>query len=543
VLRGALPPWQQLIQIKSGWQCCIYALLLSLHWLRGTFLAMNAPNNLKNELYELVKADAAIFDFLQNKSLDGLWYRNLQPPESEWMNAKFWQTLGYGADYVPAEPTAWRTHINPEDWAEAQRLLETSLHGGTDTYEQVMRYTHRDGSTVWLRCQVLILRDTTGTPTRLLGALIDITKEKQESRYAYEVANHYGSILSSQSVYIVKTDASGNYTYVNDFFVERFGSDMSLIGTSAFDSIIPEDRAKCYEVVVSCFAEPEVPHQVILRKPYRDKTIKSNHWELKGLRGENGEVTEILCVGYDVTLLVENLQRSQHLLDITSQQNIRLQNFAYIISHNIRSHSANLTSLVQLLTESETQEQGDLFLQLLQTSTEKLAETIDNLNEIVTVNSTPNKPKEYRPLREEIVRTLETLSVLVWQYDILVEVQVPEDLSVYVVPAYLDSILLNLLSNAIKYRSPQRPALIQLRAYQEPGAVVLEVQDNGLGIDLVKNQAKLFGMYKTFHDNEDARGVGLFITKNHIEAMGGTIVVESEVEVGSTFKVRFNENA
>jgi two-component system aerobic respiration control sensor histidine kinase ArcB len=114
---------------------------------------------------------------------------------------------------------------------------------------------------------------------------------------------------------------------------------------------------------------------------------------------------------------------------------------------------------------------------------------------------------------------------------------------VYVVPAYLDSILLNLLSNAIKYRSAQRPPLIHVRAHQEVDSVVLEVQDNGLGIDLVKNQSKLFGMYKTFHDNEDARGVGLFITKNHVEAMGGAITVVSEVEVGTTFKVCFNENS
>ncbi|RZL06168.1 MAG: ATP-binding protein, partial [Hymenobacter sp.] len=105
-----------------------------------------------------------------------------------------------------------------------------------------------------------------------------------------------------------------------------------------------------------------------------------------------------------------------------------------------------------------------------------------------------------------------------------------------------DSILLNLLSNAIKYRSPTRPAFIRLLARQELGAVVLAVQDNGLGIDLVKNQAKLFGMYKTFHDNEDARGVGLFITKNQVEAMAGTISVESNVDVGTTFTVHFYES-
>jgi signal transduction histidine kinase len=89
----------------------------------------------------------------------------------------------------------------------------------------------------------------------------------------------------------------------------------------------------------------------------------------------------------------------------------------------------------------------------------------------------------------------------------------------------------------------QRPAIIRLHACPQPGFVKLTVQDNGLGIDLVKNRAKLFGMYKTFHDNEDARGVGLFLTKNQIEAMLGSIEVESEVGVGSTFKIYFNENA
>jgi signal transduction histidine kinase len=95
----------------------------------------------------------------------------------------------------------------------------------------------------------------------------------------------------------------------------------------------------------------------------------------------------------------------------------------------------------------------------------------------------------------------------------------------------------------VKYRSPSRPAFIRLHAHAEPGYVVLTVQDNGRGIDLVKNRAKLFGMYKTFHDNEDARGVGLFITKNQVEAMLGTIAVDSQVDLGTTFTIHFNENA
>jgi signal transduction histidine kinase len=492
------------------------------------------------ELAAIAAGQPLVFDFLQNALTDGLWYWNLQQPTAGWVNAKFWHTLGYAPAQVPA---AWQACIEPADLAAAWQQVEQCQQDPAHAFDQVLRCTHREGSVVWLRCRGLLLREETGTPTWLLGALLDVTKEKQKEAQAQEIAAHYSSILRNQSVYIVKTDPQGNYTYANDFFYERFGQQGKLLGTSSLLSIIEEDRPKCLEVVMQCFQTPEVPHQVVLRKPYRDKSIKSNHWEFKGILGEAGQVVEILCVGYDVTLVLENLERAQHLLDVTSQQNLRLQNFAYIISHNIRSHSTNLSSLVQLLREAKTKAQKSLFLQMLGTSTEQLADTIVNLNDIVTINTNISKPRARRTLKVEIDKALEALSVLIQQQHITVEVNVPRTLRVTVIPAYLDSILLNLISNAVKYRSPDRPAHIRLQAEATPSAVILQVQDNGRGIDLARHRAKLFGMYKTFHNNEDARGVGLFITKNQVEAMQGSITVESEVEVGSTFTIQFNERA
>ena len=489
------------------------------------------------------QVDLLVNNYLRHELLDGLWYWDLLTPENGWVNATFWRTLGYHPDQVPPASTAWREVLHPADLVAARHAAALCEQNPTRPFDQVIRATHQTGSIVWLRCQGLLLRDEAGAATWLVGALRDITQAQQEQAYAQEIATHYSEILSNESVYIVKTDNQGNYTYANDFFYERFGYGQDIMGTQSLLSIIEEDRSKCLDVVMQCFAQPEVRHQVILRKTASDDTIRSNHWELKGNLNEQGEVYEILCVGYDVTLLVENLQKLQHLLDVTSQQNLRLQNFAYIISHNIRSHSANLTSLVQLLATARSKAQKDMFLQMLTTSTDKLADTIVNLNEIVTVNSSFNKPKESRLLKAEIDKTLEALSVLIRQHHIDVQVDMPPTLAVTVVPAYLDSILLNLISNAIKYRSPKRLASIRLQARQEGESVVLTVQDNGLGIDLVKNQAKLFGMYKTFHDNEDARGVGLFITKNQVEAMLGTISVASAVDAGTTFTVRFNESA
>jgi signal transduction histidine kinase len=101
--------------------------------------------------------------------------------------------------------------------------------------------------------------------------------------------------------------------------------------------------------------------------------------------------------------------------------------------------------------------------------------------------------------------------------------------------AYLESILLNFVTNGIKYRHPDRLPLIRLRAYRDAGQAILEIEDNGIGIDLANHGDKLFGMYKTFHGNADAKGIGLYITKNQVEEMGGSIQVESRVGEGTKF--------
>ena len=67
----------------------------------------------------------------------------------------------------------------------------------------------------------------------------------------------------------------------------------------------------------------------------------------------------------------------------------------------------------------------------------------------------------------------------------------------------------------------------------------LRVQDNGLGIDLAKHGSKLFGLHKTFHEHKDAKGVGLFLVKTQVEALGGSITAESELDQGTMFIIRF----
>jgi len=139
----------------------------------------SAAHYLEDELYRLVREDPAIFDFLQDGSLDGLWYWDLEAPEHEWMSPRFWQVLGYDPGAMPHRAEAWQDMIHPDDLALARENLKRHCDDPTHPYDQVVRYRHRDGSTVWVRCRGIAIRDSRGKPMRMLGAHTDLTAVKE----------------------------------------------------------------------------------------------------------------------------------------------------------------------------------------------------------------------------------------------------------------------------------------------------------------------------------------------------------------------------
>lgn len=130
---------------------------------------------LKAELYRLVRESPEVFEFIQSGSLDGMWYWNLQEPEHEWMSPRFWETFGYDPQDKQHLSSEWQDIIFPEDRDLALRNFEQHVADPNHPYDQVVRYKHKDGSTVWIRCRGLAIRNTDGEPVRMLGAHTDIT--------------------------------------------------------------------------------------------------------------------------------------------------------------------------------------------------------------------------------------------------------------------------------------------------------------------------------------------------------------------------------
>ncbi|MBY6139591.1 PAS domain-containing protein [Leisingera daeponensis] len=133
---------------------------------------------LKRELYELVKSDEAIFDFLQIGSLDGIWYWDLENPEHEWMSPELWRLFGVDPETKGHFASEWQDLIHPDDLALALENFQKHLEDPDHPYDQIVRYRHAKGHMVTVRCRGLAIRDENGTPVRMLGAHNDLTKLK-----------------------------------------------------------------------------------------------------------------------------------------------------------------------------------------------------------------------------------------------------------------------------------------------------------------------------------------------------------------------------
>jgi PAS domain S-box-containing protein len=129
-----------------------------------------------------MRSDESIFDFIQNSSLDGLWYWDLENPENEWMNARFWTVLGYNPDEMPHKSSAWQSIINQDDLKVAKDNFTKHCENPNHPYDQLVRYTHKNGSTKWIRCRGHAIRDKEGKPIRMLGAHQDVSDIKNSEQ-------------------------------------------------------------------------------------------------------------------------------------------------------------------------------------------------------------------------------------------------------------------------------------------------------------------------------------------------------------------------
>lgn len=320
-----------------------------------------------------------------------------------------------------------------------------------------------------------------------------------------------------------------------------------LDANPAFLKLVGEPKEKVINRNYNEFLPPEV-HALFREKLKEAFTGKNVRFDMYAAQGdsaprywdvvkvplmENEKVVGVHMMARDITEKMEIQKRN-------IEQNKDLQQFTYIVSHNLRGPLSNALGFVDLLGTEEpgTSESKDL-LTHLKTSLDQLDRVMEDMNTILAIRNKEGLTEQHDVLLAEVVeQVVQNLQEALNECGGTVQLAIPDGFQVQANRAYLYSIFFNLLSNAIKYRSDQRPLQVNLMATDISGrSKVITFTDNGLGINMEQAGEDVFKLYKRFHPQHPGRGVGLYLVKTHIESMGGRIEVSSQPNEGTSFLI------
>ncbi|GAA4310480.1 PAS domain S-box protein [Nibribacter koreensis] len=366
--------------------------------------------------------------------------------------------------------------------------------------------------------------------------LLDIT---QRIRYQNELSM-LSLVASKITNGVVIMNAQCHIEWVNDGFTNINGYTLQEVLGKRPDDFFhgpntdPEARKRIFAGYKS--GEPFTEEIINYKKNGEEFWVSLN---ITPVKNEEGKVIRFIAIQTDITTLKKAEEQQAKLAQELNRQNLDLQQFTYIVSHNLRAPVANSLGLAKLLPLLDKEDSGyTRALQGIEKSILSIDTVLKDLNTILTVGFNKDTLEvesiNLKAVCEEAIESLhESIDAVGGQ----VELNIEAGLRVSGNKAYLFSMFHNLLTNAIKYRSPDRTLQITVTATIKGKWVKVLFTDNGSGFDEERAGDKVFKLYQRFHHEVEGRGLGLFMVKTQVESMGGDIQVSSQEGVGTEFLI------
>jgi PAS domain S-box-containing protein len=495
---------------------------------------------LKNTNDEIKESNEK-YDIVSKATSDIIWDWKITEDKMTWSKG-IENIFGYKQDQVGKSSKWWFDNIHPEDTIKMSIKLYSFIEQKTEKWQDQYRFKCADGSYKYVLDRGFILKDETGKSVRMIGAIQDITKQKEEEqrlKLLETVITH-----TKDSIIITESNLNEgkipNIVYVNPAFTKISGYNAEeIIGKSPEIFIGPDSDIEEHDKLIDAIKNKQ-ECQIETLSYKKDQEAYWVNFNMLPVYDSEGELSHWVSIQRDVTEDKKQEVEKEQLIKELTQNNKDLQQFSYITSHNLRAPLSNLTGLLNLIDDipienPELKEIIDGFNR----STHLLNETINDLVKVIIIKDNPSIEKESLLLKDIFEDVFSQLDFLIGLHKPIILFNFEDVSFLNTNKSYLESILLNLLTNSIKYKSDKRKLKININAHQLGDSVVLIFKDNGIGIDLERNKDKVFGLYQRFHDYPDSKGLGLYLVKSQVETMGGTISIESKVGVGTTFSLTF----
>jgi PAS domain S-box-containing protein len=504
-----------------------------------------------DEMGVLTRIDGITWDITSRKDAEEshrqseAWYRQIvesaqegiwtidEKEKTNFVNQKMADILGYAPDEMLGKELY--DFMDDEGKAYAIACMERRRKGSKENLD--VRYVTKSGDDVWANISANPIVDAGGKYKGALAMVTDITQRKSDEEALKKSEANLRTIFDNTDSSYILIDAeyrivsfnalaqkyseerNGRKLEVNKHVVDYFEADRWPHILEMLDRVV-KGEAVTYEI--------NFPNTEGTIQWYSVSWLNVKNW---GFILTNKDITEAKIAALERERITADL--IQHIKD--------LEQFTYIISHNLRAPVANIMGLSEMLKD-EDMDGGEKqeVVERVSHSIKSMDGVIQDLNHILQARELTNEKKEMVDFSDLITAIKTSINHTVVgenvQFNCLFEVE-----SIFSIRSYLYSILYNLTSNSIKYRKTGIAPVINIESRQLKNKVELRFKDNGKGIDLQKNAAELFGLYKRFDTTTEGKGMGLFMVKTQVEAMGGSIKVKSKLGEGTEFLIRFTE--
>lgn len=490
---------------------------------------------------EEIKESNEKYDIVAKATSDTIWDWKIQEDNFNW-NKGIEVIFGYTQEEVGSSSTWWFEKIHPEDSIKMSIKLYSFIEQKTENWQDQYRFKCANGSYKYVLDKGFLLKDEEGKAVRMIGAIQDITKQKEEEQRLKLLETVITQ--SKDSIIITEPDFKNSeipkIIYVNPAFSVMSGYPIDeIIGKTPNIFKGPNSDKEEYRKLIDALKKK----QECLIETISYKKNKEEYWvrfSMIPIYDTENELSHWISIQRDVSEEKKQEKEKEQLIRELTQNNKDLKQFSYITSHNLRAPLSNLTGLLNLIEDIpiENQELKEI-INGFSKSTHLLNDTVNDLVKVIIIKDNPSIQKEAVLLKEIFENVFNQLSFQIELYKPIIKLNFEKVSVLNTNKAYIESIMLNLLTNAIKYKSENRQLKITINASEVDDIVYLTFQDNGIGIDLERNRDKVFGLYQRFHNYPDSKGLGLYLVKSQVETMGGTISIESEVNKGTTFTLTF----
>ncbi|MES2778355.1 MAG: PAS domain-containing sensor histidine kinase [Bacteroidota bacterium] len=487
-------------------------------------------NNLKKETLDSKRAHDELSRILS--SIDEIIFsKDVKSGKYIYVSVACEKVYGYSVHEFMENPTLWEDVIYPED----VKLAESLYLGERSTLQY--RIVHKDKSIRWIENTVIPTFNETGSIIRIDGVTADITKRKEFEIALQNSEERFRSLIEHSSDAITVINDKAEIIYASDslFNITGYTSE-ELLGTSSSSYVHPEDLPEIQENFYDLVSNPGKIKTLSYRRLKKDGTylwceaVVANLIHQPAVKG--------MVINFrDITDRKKHLETIKSSNEELKKTNAELDKFVYSATHDLRAPLSSMKGIISFI-EAET---SDPLLRedigLLKASVNKLDSFILDILDY-SRNTRMEVEKEVIDFEELLNDSISNIKFMsAGNSNIDIKFHVIDDGAFYSDKGRISIILNNLISNAIRYSDPQSTkSFVEINVVHSNGNATISIKDNGVGIK-TENHQKIFDMFYRVSKKSVGSGIGLYIVKETIEKLNGSITLESELGEGTTFNI------